>query len=189
MVKVPKFRPVPIGEIIASTDPDDVLVVYGVGSCVVVGLYDPVTRVGGILHALLPGLSWQHQHVTGKPTKYVDQGVPLLVEVMTSLGAKKNRLIVCLCGGAQVINAPGFSDSFSIGQRNIVAARLALQNAGLDVKSEMTGGRAGSSIRLHIANGKVTVKTLGQEERILNGNGAKSTNFNISEGIRRWQKQ
>jgi chemotaxis protein CheD len=169
---------------VASTDIDDVLVVYGVGSCVVVGLYDPAIHIGGILHALLPGVNWQRQSVTGKPTKYVDQGVPLLVEVMTSLGARKNRLVAYLCGGAQVINAPGFSNTFSIGERNVLAARMALHGVGLDVNSEMTGGRVGCTIRLHVANGKVTVKTLGQEERVLNGNGAKSIKFNISEGIR-----
>jgi len=181
---MPRFLPVPIGEMMASTDVDDVLVVYGVGSCVVIGLYDPVTQVGGILHALLPGINWQHQRVTGKPTKYVDQGVPLLIEAMVSLGARKNRLVTYLCGGAQVINAPGFNGTFSIGERNVLAARMALQEAGLKVYSEMTGGQVGSTIKLHIAGGRVMVKTLGQEERVLNGNGAKSIKFNVSEGIR-----
>jgi len=168
---------------ITSTDPDDVLVVYGVGSCVVVGLYDPVTQIGGVLHALLPGINRQHRNGTGKPTKYIDQGVPLLLETMTSLGAGKNRLVTYLCGGARVINAPGFNGTFSIGERNVLAARMALYEAGLKVKSEMTGGRVGCTVRLHIADGKVTVKTLGQEEMVLNGNGTKPEKFNISEGI------
>lgn len=179
---VARPRSVSIGEMVATTDPEDVLVVYGVGSCVVVGLYDPVTRVGGILHALLPAVSWQRK-AAGKPTKFVDQGVPLLIEAMTSLGARKNRLVVYLCGGAQVINAPGFDGTFSIGERNVLAAQMALHGAGLNVNSEMTGGRVGSTIRLHVTDGKVTVKTLGQEERVLNGNGAKSSRFNILEGI------
>lgn len=185
MIKMtPRFQPVPIGEMVASTDIDDILVVYGVGSCVVVGLYDPVTKIGGILHALLPGVNWQRQRVTGKPTKYVNQGVPLLIEAMTSLGARKNRLMAYLCGGAQVINAPGFNDTFSIGQRNVLAARMALHGTGLDVHAEMTGGQVGCTIRLHIADGKVTVKTLGQETRVLNGNGVKASKLNISEGTR-----
>ena len=181
---MPRFQSVPIGEMIASTDIADVLVVYGVGSCVVVGLYDPIAQVGGVLHALLPGVNWQHQQVTGKPTKYVDQGVPLLIEAMTSLGARKNRLVTYLCGGAQVINAPGFNGTFSIGERNVLAARTSLQGAGLEVDSEMTGGQVGSTVKLHIADGRLMVKTLGQEEKVLNGNGAKSNKFNVSEGIR-----
>jgi len=168
---------------VVTTDPDDILVVYGVGSCVVVGLYDPSTHIGGILHALLPGVNWQRQSV-GKPTKFVDQGVPLLIEAMTVLGAKKSRLVTYLCGGAQVINAPGFNGTFSIGERNVLAARMALHGAGLEVKYEMTGGRVGCTVRLHIADGQVTVRTLGQKEKVLNGNGAKPEKFNISEGIR-----
>lgn len=183
MVPAPKFRPVPIGEMIASIDPADVLVVYGVGSCVVVGLYDPVAQVGGILHALLPGVGWQRPSM-GKPSKFVDQGVPLLVEAMTALGAKKGRLLAYLCGGAQVIKAPGFDGNISIGQRNVLAARAALHGAGLAVKSEMTGGRVGCTIRLHLADGTVTVRTLGQEETVLNGNGTTPKNFDISEGAR-----
>jgi chemotaxis protein CheD len=179
-----RFRPIPIGEMVASTAIDDVLVVYGVGSCVVVGLYDPSINVGGVLHALLPGANWHRRNKAGKPTKFVDQGVPLLVEAMTSLGARKNRLVTYLCGGAQVINSPGLSDSFSIGERNVAAARVALQGLGLNVSSEKTGGRVGCTIKLHVVDGKVTVKTLGQEERVLNGNGAKSTKFSILEGIR-----
>ena len=89
-----------------------------------------------------------------------------------------------LCGGAQVINAPGFNDTFSIGERNVLAARMALHGTGLDVHAEMTGGKMGCTIRLHVVDGKVTVKTLGQEERILNGNGVKPRKFIISEGIR-----
>jgi chemotaxis protein CheC len=37
-----------------ETVPDEVLVAYGLGSCVAVCLYDPAARVGGMLHALLP---------------------------------------------------------------------------------------------------------------------------------------
>jgi chemotaxis protein CheD len=179
-----QFQSVPIGEMVVSTSIDDVLVVYGVGSCVVVGLYDPATQVGGILHALLPEGDWQRQSVKGNPTKYVDRGVPLLLEAMTSLGANKNRLVTYLCGGAQVINAPGFEWTESVGERNVLAARKALDRAGLSVNSEMTGGQVGCTLRMYVADGKVTVKTLGQEERILNGNGAKSVKFNILEETR-----
>ena len=48
----------------------------------------------------------------------------------------------------------------------------------------MTGGQVGSTVKLHIADGRLMVKTLGQEEKVLNGNGAKSNKFNVSEGIR-----
>jgi chemotaxis protein CheD len=156
---------VPIGEMMTSADPDDVLVVYGVGSCVVVCLHDPVTRVGGVLHALLPGLNWHR--AGGKPTKFVDQGVPLLLKSLIALGAKPARLQAHVCGGASMITATGFNDMMNIGERNVQAAQMALQAAGLKIDAQATGGQNGRTVKLRIADGQVTLKMLGEEEKIL----------------------
>ena len=43
--------PVGLGEIKVTGDPGEVLVAYGLGSCVGVGVYDPVAKVAGLLHA------------------------------------------------------------------------------------------------------------------------------------------
>ncbi len=84
-----KYRQVSIGQIVSSADVDEVLVVYGLGSCVAVCMYDPHIRAGAILHALLPTLSY---HTVNSQsillTKYVDQGIPLLIEVLSSLGMR-----------------------------------------------------------------------------------------------------
>jgi chemotaxis protein CheD len=159
---------VPIGEMITSVDPDDVLVVYGLGSCVVICLYDPLAKVGGMLHALLPGPTWGRKN-KGGPTKFVSQGLPLLIEALAALGAKPGRLEAQLCGGTQVAVRSAFNNhtSLNIGERNVQAARLVLQTAGLKVKTEATGGEFGRTVKFHIANGQVTVKTLGKQETVL----------------------
>ncbi len=163
-----QYHSVPIAEIVTSTDPEDVLAVYGVGSCVVVCLYDPLARVGGVLHALLPGKNGK-QEGAGKPTKFVDQGVPLLVDALAALGAQKQRLYAYLCGGAQVIKVNNLDKMLNIGERNVAAAQKTLQGMGLKIKGQATGGKAGSTVKLYMVNGQVTVKTLGQAERPLNG--------------------
>jgi chemotaxis protein CheD len=160
------LRPVPIGEMAVSADPEDVLVVFGLGSCVVICLYDPVVQVGGMLHALLPGRVNSRNGV-GKPTKFVDCGVPLLIDSLAALGAKPIRLVVRLGGGARVTMAPGLDDSLNIGERNVLAAEVALENAGLEVQARAIGGPAGRTIKLYIDSGQATVKTLGQEEQLL----------------------
>jgi chemotaxis protein CheD len=161
-----KLYPVPIGEMMTSADPDDVLVVYGVGSCVVVCLHDPVTQVGGLLHALLPGAGW-NRPAAGKPTKFVDQGVPLLLKSLVGLGAKPARLKAHVCGGASMVTALGFNDIMNIGERNVLAAQTALQAAGLKIDAQATGGQNGRTVKLRIANGQVTLRMLGEEEKIL----------------------
>ena len=103
---------------VVSADPNDVLVVFGLGSCVVVCLYDPVVRVGSMLHALLPNRP-DSNNVNGRPTKYVDEGVPLLIDSLVALGAKPARLRAYLCGGAQMIIKPGYNDSRVIHDNHI----------------------------------------------------------------------
>lgn len=168
---IENLRLVPIGEMIVSAEPDDVLVVYGLGSCVVICLYDPLAQVGGMLHALLPSPSWDknnnNKNAVGNPTKFVNQGVPQLIHSLVALGAKPTRLVAQLCGGAQMLTAPMFNGSLNIGRRNVLAAEIALQVANLEILSQATGGHIGRTVKLHIASGQVTVKTLVQKEQVL----------------------
>lgn len=158
---------VPISEMVTSDNPDDVLVAYGLGSCVAVCLYDPVARVGGMLHALLP-TNHNGRRVMGKPTKYVDQGTPLLVDALLKLNARRTRLIAYLCGGARMLSTPGFYDSLNIGERNELAAEAALQAMGLRIRGRATGGRNGRTVRFYIATGQVTLRTMAHGEQDLN---------------------
>ncbi|MCB0191134.1 MAG: chemotaxis protein CheD [Anaerolineae bacterium] len=160
------FRAISIGEMIVSNTPDDVLVAYGLGSCVAICLYDPVTKVGGMLHALLPHANSQ-QNGNNVPAKFVDSGFPLLLKSMVQRRGERNRLVVYLCGGAQLISAPNFSDMLKIGQRNVEAAHNALKIARLNIRNQDTGGNAGRTVKLHIDTGHVTVKSLGQGEKRL----------------------
>lgn len=154
-------RSVYIGEIVASSAADDVLVAYGLGSCVAVCLYDLQARVGGMLHALLPSANGNGRG--GKPTKYVDQGVPLLVEKLLSMGAKRHRLAATLCGGAWMLS--GSEDlQRHIGALNVRAAQAALQAEHIRIKARATGGNTGRTVKLMLADGTVMVKALGEDE-------------------------
>jgi chemotaxis protein CheD len=163
---------VPIGEVVVSKAPEDVLVAYGLGSCVAICLYDPVTRTGGMLHALLPtapGTNGRIGH-PDKSAKFVDQGTPLLVESLLELGAKRTHLVAKLCGGAKVLSAPGFENEvLNIGARNVLAAEAALRTQRLQIRAQDTGGDTGRTVRLHIADGTVTIRNLGQGEKVLDG--------------------
>lgn len=161
------LRSVSIGELVVSNSPDDILIAYGLGSCVAVCVYDPVARVSGMIHSLLPTMP-QGELLNGTPAKYVDQGIPLLVNQVISLGAQRSRLLVHLCGGAQMLTAPGFNRALNIGERNVIAAQAGLQAAGLRIRGQATGGNSGRTVKLHVVNGQITVKTLGQGEKPLN---------------------
>ncbi len=170
-------RTVSIGEVIVSDALDDVLVAYGIGSCVAVCLYDPVARVGGMLHALLPTAPNENQR-RGNPgtcAKFVDHGISLLLESLVKLGGRRTRLVAQLCGGAQVLNAPGFNGWLNIGERNVKAAKSALRAAGLRIQAQATGGEIGRTVRLYIADGQVTLRSLGRGEQPMSKQGARGT--------------
>jgi chemotaxis receptor (MCP) glutamine deamidase CheD/CheY-like chemotaxis protein len=150
-----------------SNTPGDVLVAYGLGSCVAVCLYDPVARVGGMLHALLPGADSSNSQRRGKATKFVDQGVEMLLGALLELGARRRRLAASLCGGARMVSTPDVDGLLKIGEQNVRAAEAALQAVNIKVQSQDTGGHAGRTVKLHVATGQVTVKTLKHGEQEL----------------------
>jgi chemotaxis protein CheD len=160
------LRSVGIGEIVVSNITDDILVAYGLGSCIAICLYDPVTRVSGMLHALLPTKP-KVDDKNGLPAKFVDQGFPTLLSAVTAKGADRSRLKVYLCGGAHMITAPGFKNMLNIGERNVIEAIANLQAAGLCIKAQATGGNSGRTVKLRVDTGQITVKTLGQGETAL----------------------
>ena len=159
-------RVISIGEMLVSDKRADVLVTYGLGSCVVVCLYDPVVRVGGMLHALLPFQVYSVRR-DGRPTKFVDRGVPLLLRAMAQHRAQLRRLRAYLFGGAKMIALPDAVDMWNVGERNVDAAHKALRAVHLRPRIEQTGGDFGRTVRLHIDTGKIILKTLKDGERVV----------------------
>ncbi|MCH7655636.1 MAG: chemotaxis protein CheD [Chloroflexi bacterium] len=145
-----------LGEIRVSKGADDVLVCLGLGSCVALCYHDPVAKVSGMAHIVLP--SSEGRTLTA-PGKFADTAVPALVEAMTKAGGLKSRLQVRIAGGAQMTMASEASGIFSIGISNIEATKSALRRAGLRVAAEDTGGSAGRTVRLAARSGEVVVNT------------------------------
>ena len=152
-----------LGEIKISRDPNDVLVAFGLGSCVGIGMYDPITHIGGMLHAVLPMANGKQDSLS----KYADSGTLLLLDEMQKAGALKFRLIVRIAGGANMLSAPGMPTFFDIGTRNIESAHNILNKIGLKLSNEEVGGQIGRTVRLYIADGRMTVRTMGGQEKEL----------------------
>lgn len=154
-----------MGEAFAAKDPTTVLVAYGLGSCVGICLYDPIAKVGGMAHVMLPDS--REGKISGASAKFADQAVPLLIKEVLALGASKARLIVKIAGGAQMIVAPGFVDRFNIGERNVTAVSKMLEAHSLKLSSADTGGNMGRTVQLFVHTGQVLVRTAGKDSREL----------------------
>lgn len=157
------MRPVIVGvaDCQVSADPETVLVTYALGSCIAVTIYDPVARVGGMLHYMLPESSIDAAMAQEKPFMFADTGIPLLFRTAYKCGAEKKRMIVRVAGGAQVMDDNGV---FDIGRRNYLALRKILWKAGVLIHGEHVGGANSRTMRLEIATGAVWLRDAGAQE-------------------------
>lgn len=153
-----------LGELKIRRNSADVLVAYGLGSCLGVGMYDPAIHLAGLLHAVLPTST-----AAGAPqTRFVDTGIPLLLERMLEAGGQMARLTTYLVGGATMLprQTEGM-DIIRIGERNVAAARSTIAHLGVKVTCEAVGGSRGRTVRLYVQTGELTLRTLGNHEELI----------------------
>ena len=142
---------------LSTGSPGDVLITYGLGSCVAIILYDPLKRVGGMAHIMLPSRSLARRDDV--PGKTPQSAVPRLLEQLTALGANSRRITGRLVGGASLFAALTPPGSIQMGERNVVASREVLNQNGIPLVGEMVGGESGRSVWFHINDGAVIVRS------------------------------
>ncbi len=138
-----------------SADPEGVLVTYALGSCIAVAIHDPIARVGGMLHYMLPESSIDSGKAKERPFMFADTGIPMLFRRAYELGADKKRIVVRVAGGAQVMNDKGV---FDIGRRNYLALRKILWKAGVLIHGEEVGGNNSRTVRLEVSSGTMWLR-------------------------------
>jgi chemotaxis protein CheD len=152
-----------MAEQVVSAKPSDLLVSLGLGSCIGLALVDETAGVAGLVHIVLPQAPADRRDATA--SKFADTAVPALVEAVTRAGAR--RLQAVLCGGAHMFGNAGSNPVMQIGARNAEATMAALEQARIRVRGKDTGGSTGRSIEVHVANGDVLVRGVGQQARKL----------------------
>ena len=147
-----------IAEMKTSRSPGDVLITYALGSCLGITVHDPDAKVGGLLHVMLPSASVNPEKAAANPLMFVDTGVPELFKACYKLGAKKERMIVKVAGGASLQN-PNATDQFQIGKRNFINLRKLLWKNNVLIQACDVGENFSRTMSLEIATGRVVLKT------------------------------
>jgi chemotaxis protein CheD len=150
-----------VGDLAVSNNPAMELATFSLGSCLGVTIYDPVRRVGGLLHIMLPDSSINPAKASNQPGMFVDTGVPALFRAAYQMGADKYRIQICLVGGAQVMDNTGF---FNIGKRNYESLMALLDQHSLKVQVREVGGLVSRTVYLNVGTGEVRLKTSGRTE-------------------------
>lgn len=145
-----------VADMKVSDDPGAEIVTYSLGSCLGVAIYDPLKKVGGILHLMLPDSAINVSRASKQPDMFVDTGVPRLFHAAYALGAEKRRLVVKVAGGAQFLDDQRI---FNIGQRNIEALQKILSANGVNVAAHDVAGIASRTVRMELATGRVTIQS------------------------------
>ncbi|MFA5514810.1 MAG: chemotaxis protein CheD [Desulfuromonadales bacterium] len=128
------------------------LVTTVLGSCVAVCLWDPVARIGGINHYLLP--LWNGE---GLPTpKYGNIAITKLVEKIVDCGGNQFRLIGKLFGGAAMWHSA--QGLYQVGERNIALAQTQLAEMKIPIAGADLGGNAGRKVIFNTGTGEVMMR-------------------------------
>lgn len=142
------------------------------GSCVAVCLFDPLARVGGINHFMLPSMQ-RSNHDDVDSLLSGDYAMEALLNALLHRGGRKERLQAKAFGGGTIINTSG--QMMNIGLRNTTFAREWLEREGIPLlASDFLGPwsrkvlflpNTGDAYCKRIVSGMATAETIAREEQ------------------------
>jgi chemotaxis protein methyltransferase CheR len=139
------------GGVHAARVPTEIRTVLG--SCVAACLYDPILKIGGMNHFMLP-----HGHHETRPARYGVHAMELLINEIMKLGGDRLRLRAKVFGGANVIAA--LRSGSDVGKQNADFIRTFLRSERIPIEAERLGGVQPLEVRLHTESGRVRVRAL-----------------------------
>jgi chemotaxis protein CheD len=141
------------------------IISYGLGSCVGIALFDPVTKVGGLAHIMLPDSTQARS--AENPAKFADTAIPKMLDDMLHAGAVRTRITAKIAGGAQMFKFANATDIMRVGERNAESVKSVLKKLGLQLLAEDTGGNYGRTVELKLESGLYRIKTIDKGEKEL----------------------
>ncbi len=143
---------------------EGVLITYALGSCIGVCLYDPVIRLGALVHIMLP-INMEANRTS--PLKYADTGIRFTLDKMSRMGAQRSRIVAKIAGGAKMFDVAGNGSLGNIGQRNIESVHNVLRQEHIRLLREDVGGSTARTLLFDVATGEGCIKVYGKAERYL----------------------
>lgn len=152
-----------------------VLKISGLGSCVALALYDPLHKIGGLAHILLPGPAPLDADGPGSnlsTTKYADRAIKQLLEAMAQRGIDLSRLVAKIAGGANMFT-PDLEPTeemclrSGVGERNVAAVKEQLDRLAIPLVAEDVGGNRGRTVCFETDSGQLRVINARGEARVL----------------------
>lgn len=148
------------------------LITRDLGSCIGIAMWDSETRIGGLLHIMLPqyvhnGFDDTVHHGMVNLAKYADAGIDELVHTLVQRGAERKRLMAKIAGGAHMIAYMGNTERFDISSQNVDAVRKKLGELGIPILAEEVGGHHPRTLVFDTTTGALRIMTSGKADRML----------------------
>ncbi|MDD6810913.1 MAG: chemotaxis protein CheD [Lachnospiraceae bacterium] len=143
----------------------DGITTLGLGSCVGIALRDPVTKIGGLAHVMLPD-STAIRNNSNIP-KFADTGIEELVRRVVAKGANRTRLVAKIAGGAQMFAFQSKSDMVRVGERNVEASKKKLAEMRIPILAEDTGENYGRTVVFYPETGDFIIRAVGKPEKTI----------------------
>jgi chemotaxis protein CheD len=126
------------------------------GSCVGVVLHDPVRRVSGMAHIMLPN----KLEGDTKIGKFADTAIPYMLTELLGKGCRRAGLEVYIAGGGNMFKSSGDTHLNLIGDKNVREVKRILEDLRIPLRFEDTGGTCGRTMMFDNRTGQVTIKKL-----------------------------
>ncbi len=147
-----------------TSEPQPLLLQAYLGTCVGLSLYCKETGIGGMIHLLLPEpVSMSNLN---QPEKYASTGVPMFIEALVEMGAKRESLVATIAGGALVGPVSNQDLSLDIGGRTADRVREVLAANKIEVAQSETGGFFTCCLSIDMDNGHCTIEPAGQNKLV-----------------------
>ena len=127
------------------------------GSCVSTCLWDPVTRIGGMNHFMLPGDTASPGSPWAASARFGVYAMEVLINDMLRMGADRRRLVAKVFGGARLL--AGF-DRLDVGAKNSEFVIEFLRVEGIRVVARDLQDVCPRKVHFFVDSGKVQVKRL-----------------------------
>lgn len=139
----------------------DAVTTLGLGSCVGIAIRDPITKVGGLAHIMLPDST---QIANNQCTaKFADTGTKELVDIIVKAGGNRSRLVAKIAGGAKMFAFQNKADLIAVGQRNVEAVVKILGEMRIPILARDTGENYGRTVEFYPETGDFVIKSVGKD--------------------------
>lgn len=143
----------------------DSITTLGLGSCVGAVIYDPTTKKCGMVHVMLPDSKaiTNNQNIA----KFADTGIEECLRRVLAIGARRDKLVAKIAGGAQMFSVNTNNAMLRVGDRNVEAVRKKFAELKIPVLSADTGENFGRTVIFYPETGEYLIKAIGKEPKTI----------------------